>query len=500
MAPRVPPPAELLKFEGKKDYPIEQKVDDWGLTPEQQEAYVELFRRRLVAEGIWKADDHDYYTLRRFLRARTYDLERALKMFQDHVNWRQEHDIDNILKDFHFEERGKFLAAYPQGYHKLDKQGRPIYIQLIGKIDVHGILACTDEDRMFKFHVQEYERCVKVIMPVCSRLANRKIDQTFGIMDVRGVGISALTGDVKRMLTKFTKTDQDNYPEMLGHICIINAPAIFRMVWSIVKGMIDVRTQQKIEILGSNYMDALQKHVDIECIPEWLGGKSHGTLLDDVGPWSNPELMAEMGIDLEALRLGLPSPPPPPSAPCEQQPQSQSQQQLVAASSSFGRPSTDHDSGGFLTPQGSISSSRSLGSNARLATAEVTTSAAPPSPIPPSPPVVVPALGTITEARTRALLERIRVIEGLLPPHAERLRIQTPARDGVSTRSAPEGSLLNRVEVMEEALETVLISQEVLIRQTKEQHAAHAAALKAMQTRAEELEQRASQKGCCTIM
>ncbi len=41
---------------------------------------------------------------------------------------------------------------------------------------------------------------------------------------------------------------QDNYPEMLGRICIINAPAVFRMLWGMVKGMIDARTQQKIEV------------------------------------------------------------------------------------------------------------------------------------------------------------------------------------------------------------------------------------------------------------
>jgi hypothetical protein len=41
---------------------------------------------------------------------------------------------------------------------------------------------------------------------------------------------------------------QDNYPEMLGHICIINAPAIFRVLWSVVKNMIDTRTQNKIEV------------------------------------------------------------------------------------------------------------------------------------------------------------------------------------------------------------------------------------------------------------
>jgi hypothetical protein len=65
---------------------------------------------------------------------------------------------------------------------------------------------------------------------------------------VAGVGLSHLTGDVKRLMGLVTKYDQDNYPEMLGHICIINAPGVFRMLWNVVKGMIDPRTQSKIEV------------------------------------------------------------------------------------------------------------------------------------------------------------------------------------------------------------------------------------------------------------
>ena len=63
-----------------------------------------------------------------------------------------------------------------------------------------------------------------------------------------GVGMGHLTGEVKRLMSLVTKYDQDNYPEMLGHICIINAPAMFRMIWSVVKGFIDPRTQSKIEV------------------------------------------------------------------------------------------------------------------------------------------------------------------------------------------------------------------------------------------------------------
>ena len=35
-------------------------------------------------------------------------------------------------------------------------------------------------------HGCRYERCRKVILPVCSRLEGHHIDQTFGIMDVTG--------------------------------------------------------------------------------------------------------------------------------------------------------------------------------------------------------------------------------------------------------------------------------------------------------------------------
>ena len=39
---------------------------------------------------------------------------------------------------------------------------------------------------MLKFHVQEYERCLHVIMPACSKATGRHIEQTFAILDVKG--------------------------------------------------------------------------------------------------------------------------------------------------------------------------------------------------------------------------------------------------------------------------------------------------------------------------
>ena len=65
-------------------------------------------------------------------------------------------------------------------------QGRPIYIQHLGAINMKKIHEVTTEERMLKFHVQEYERCAQYIFPACSKVQGRHIDSTFAILDVKG--------------------------------------------------------------------------------------------------------------------------------------------------------------------------------------------------------------------------------------------------------------------------------------------------------------------------
>jgi hypothetical protein len=60
--------------------------------------------------------------------------------------------------------------------------------------------------------------------------------------------MSHLTGEVKRLMSTLTKYDQDNYPEMLGRICIINAPFVFKAVWQLVKPLLNPRTLSKIQV------------------------------------------------------------------------------------------------------------------------------------------------------------------------------------------------------------------------------------------------------------
>ena len=79
-------------------------------------------------------------------------LENVKLMFSNFIKWRRENNVDNVLQEFEFTELEKVKEIYPTGYHGTDKQGRPIYIERLGNLDVPKIFTVTTEARMLKYY------------------------------------------------------------------------------------------------------------------------------------------------------------------------------------------------------------------------------------------------------------------------------------------------------------------------------------------------------------
>jgi hypothetical protein len=80
------------------------------------------------------------------------------------------------------------------------------------------------------------------------------------VVDLSGFSITKLWNkETKGFLATASKISQDNYPEMMGKMFIINSPTAFKMAWSVIKGWIDEKTRAKIAILGSAYMGKLSE-------------------------------------------------------------------------------------------------------------------------------------------------------------------------------------------------------------------------------------------------
>lgn len=221
--------------------------------------------------------------------------------------WRKDFKVDDLVRNFEYKEKPKVFEYYPQYYHKTDKvgtfsvvyveglinamqDGRPVYIEQLGKIDLDAMYKITTAERMLQNLVCEYEKLADPRLPACSRKAGSLLETCCTIMDLKGVGLSKVSS-VYGYVKEASAISQNYYPERLGKLYLINAPWGFSTVFSVVKGFLDPVTVKKIHVLGGSYQKELLAQVPKENLPKIVGGECDcpgGCALSDLGPWRDP--------------------------------------------------------------------------------------------------------------------------------------------------------------------------------------------------------------------
>lgn len=230
-------------------------------------------------------------------------------MFGNFMTWRKENDVDNIIENFDFSEGVEIQKVYPHGYHKIDKLGRPIYIERIGLLDVPAVFTLSTEERMVKHNIQAYELLMNWRFPSCSEVAGKHIGQSCAILDMTHGSIGTVNKRVYGLVKLAAQVGSDYYPECMGNTFVVNAPFLFAGVWAICKGFLDEKTRKKIKIIGGGFLSTLRDYIEDQDIPTFLGGQctceefGGNCLTSDRGPWNDFEFVKPKGVKRKQAML-----------------------------------------------------------------------------------------------------------------------------------------------------------------------------------------------------
>ncbi|OCH91865.1 CRAL/TRIO domain-containing protein, partial [Obba rivulosa] len=279
----------------------------------EQDKTLQKFRHELVEQDLLHEGDSigtDDATLRRFLRARGFNLEKAIQMWRNCQNWRKTVEgvgIDELYRridPFDYPEREHVFECWPLYFHKTDKQGRPLNIHRFGGINMPKLYKNVPAERFWQTVLVNAESLTREVLPASARAAGKQIDGTFVIVDLKGFGMSQFW-QMKNFARDAFQVSQDYFPDTMAQLAIVNAPSTFTTIWSFIKPWLAKETVKKVCILGTDYADRLREWVDPDNLPTYLGGnctcEEHGGCdKGNVGPWMDARREAQEAQNAKA--------------------------------------------------------------------------------------------------------------------------------------------------------------------------------------------------------
>jgi hypothetical protein len=258
---------------------------------------------RINLESIdffYDKEDH-YLKILRFLRARKFDIDAAMEMIRNDAKWRheggrsglQQRTVDDYIKVNC--PLSKVWSYYPTWIQGHDKQNRPVSYRKFSHFETWNLLKIASIATIIDFHIWESEQAVR-IMQESSRDCGYNIETFTVVIDSTGFGFRNLTSDGFAFVRAIAGIDSDHYPERLGTLVVINAPAAVSVAWKVVSGFLDEATRVKIRIFGTDQKEwqaVLFDLIDKDQLPRAYGGKLPDLDYDDAMDGLNPRPQLE---------------------------------------------------------------------------------------------------------------------------------------------------------------------------------------------------------------
>lgn len=198
----------------------------------------------------------------RYLRARSWHIEKALELLIGSIKWRQEYQpwiasprMDRELLRREAASRKMYIAGR-------DRSGRPIVVMRPARDDT------GDEDAEWKvrYLVWVTERVIAAMDE------QRGVEKMVWLIEMSGMKV-AMTHSMS-ITKECINNMQNHYVERLGKAFFINAPWLFNALWRVIGPFLDPNTKAKVSFIKTNKagLDELHAMIDPSNLEEDLNG------------------------------------------------------------------------------------------------------------------------------------------------------------------------------------------------------------------------------------
>ncbi|KAH6800275.1 Sec14p-like phosphatidylinositol transfer family protein [Perilla frutescens var. hirtella] len=272
-------------------------------------------------------------SIARYLRARNWNVKKAVKMLKATLKWRLEYKPEELRwDDVAMEaETGKI---YRSSYK--DKHGRPVLV----------MRPRCQNTKSTKGQIRYLVYCME------NAILNVSDDQEQmnWLIDFHGFSLS----NVSLKVTKETAhVLQDHYPERLGVAILYDAPKIFEPFWKMAKPFLEPKTTNKVKFVYSddpNTIKIMDELFDMELVESAFGGKNEQDF--DINEYA--ARMREDDKKLSSLWKTDPSLPPPPPATKVTDANSTMKNSDSNSEASYIKAERSNDDGDDTSPKGSL--------------------------------------------------------------------------------------------------------------------------------------------------
>mmetsp|Transcript_9938 Transcript_9938/g.22337 ORF Transcript_9938/g.22337 Transcript_9938/m.22337 type:complete len:514 (-) Transcript_9938:89-1630(-) len=217
----------------------------------------------------------DPVTLLRFLRARQGRVAVAAQMYERSMVWREETQFERGFREGFLDDRLHHrLSAFwpPTAILGQDSDGDPIYWNRMG-LAPPEVLSRVPAEFLIRHEVYTITRILQALEEHGRRLGRPVMYMTV-VVDMNGLGMVRHLG--YQAIQKYkacVRTMEDNFPEMVKRIIVVNVPSIAFTFWKVANSFFDEGTRDKVQFADQgSTADTLARFMDKRWIPEALGG------------------------------------------------------------------------------------------------------------------------------------------------------------------------------------------------------------------------------------